>query len=93
MTSFDIVSLFTNIPLEDSIDLAVTYILEGNPTDKMRKQDLYKLFFFATAETHFLFKGQFYDQVDGVAMGSPLAPALANEKNWIKQYQGPKRLF
>ena len=30
MTSFDIVSLFTNIPLEDSIDLAVTYILEGN---------------------------------------------------------------
>ena len=29
-------------------------------------------------ETHFLFKGNFYDQVDGVAMGSPLAPVLAN---------------
>jgi len=36
------------------------------------------LFSFATAETHFLFKGVFYDQIDGVAMGSPLAPDLAN---------------
>ena len=29
-------------------------------------------------ETHFLFKGNFYDQVDGVAMEPPLAPVLAN---------------
>ena len=29
-------------------------------------------------ETHSLFKGNFYDQVDGVAMESPLAPVLAN---------------
>jgi len=34
---------------------------------------------FATAQTHFLFKGYFYDQVDGVSMGSPLAPVLANQ--------------
>ena len=26
----------------------------------------------------FLFKGKFYDQIDGVAMRSPLAPVLAN---------------
>ena len=25
-----------------------------------------------------LFNGSFYDQIDGVAMGSPLAPVLAN---------------
>jgi len=36
------------------------------------------LFSFATYETHFLFNGKFYDQVDGVAMGSRLAPILAN---------------
>jgi len=35
------------------------------------------LFSFATSKTHFLFNGKFYDQVDGVAMGSPLAPILA----------------
>ena len=26
----------------------------------------------------FLFNGKFYDQIDGIAMGSPLAPVLAN---------------
>ena len=33
---------------------------------------------FATKKSHFLFDGQFYDQIDGVAMGSPLGPVLAN---------------
>jgi len=31
MVSFDVESLFTNIPLEKCIDLAVNYISEGNP--------------------------------------------------------------
>ena len=32
----------------------------------------------ATQESHFQFLGIFYDQIDGVAMGSPLGPTLAN---------------
>ena len=44
----------------------------------LNKNELKRLFEFASKETHFLFKGAFYDQVDGVAMGSPLAPVLAN---------------
>jgi hypothetical protein len=28
--------------------------------------------------TYFLFNGSFYEQKDGVAMGSPLAPVVAN---------------
>jgi len=31
MVSFDVESLFTNIPLIESIDLAVDYIIKGNP--------------------------------------------------------------
>ena len=40
----------------------------------------------------FLSNGCFYDQVDGVAMGSPFAPVLANffmghhEKLWLNNY-------
>ena len=99
LTSFDVESLFTNVPLEECIDLAVKYISEGNPDLKLTPSDLKRLFSFATAETHFLFKGSFYDQIDGVAMGSPLAPVLANlfmghhEKIWLEQYQGPEVLF
>ncbi|XP_073232122.1 uncharacterized protein [Porites lutea] len=92
MVSFDVESLFTNIPLDDCIDLAVKYITEGNPGLKLSKNELKRLFEFATKETNFLFKGNFYDQVDGVAMGSPLAPVLANlfmghhENIWLDQY-------
>ena len=66
MASFDVESLFTNIPY-----LAVDYIMQGNPDIKLGKKNLTKLFFFATAQTHFSFLRNFYDQIDGVAMGSP----------------------
>ncbi|XP_068758087.1 uncharacterized protein [Montipora capricornis] len=88
MVSFHIVSLFTNIPLEECIDLAVKYISDGDPDIKLSNTKLKSLFSAATAQTHFLFKGSFYDQIDGVAMGSPLAPVLSylfmgnHEKLW-----------
>ena len=41
------------------------------------KAELKKLFEFATSGTYFLFQGAFYDQIDGIAMGSPLGPVLA----------------
>jgi len=91
--------LFTNIPLSECIDLAVDYITKGNPGIKLSASDLKRLFLFATAETHFIFKGTYYDQVDGVAMGSPLAPVLANlfmghhEKIWLEQYRDSQVLF
>ena len=35
MVSFDVESLFNNIPLEECIDLAVNYVSEGNPEIKL----------------------------------------------------------
>jgi predicted GIY-YIG superfamily endonuclease len=37
--------------------------------------DLFKI---TLTSTYFLFDGQYYEQTDGVAMGSPLSPAVAN---------------
>ena len=43
---------------------------------------------------HFLFKCKFYDQIDGVAMQSPIALVLANlylghyKKEWLSNYDG-----
>ena len=45
----------------------------------------------ATSETHFTLNGSIFDQIDGVAMGSQLAPVLANlfmgfhEQYWMEQ--------
>ena len=43
----------------------------------------------ATLDSHFIFDGNIYKQIDGVAMGSPLGPTLANafmchmEEKWL----------
>ena len=92
IVSFDVESLFTTIPLIESFDLAIDYIMKGNPGVKLGREQLAKLFFFVIAQTHFSFLGEFYDQIEGLAMGSPLASALANlsmghhEKRWLKDY-------
>ena len=78
MVSYDVCSLFTNIPLNETIDLAVDIIFNNNPSMNITKPQLMKRFVFATSQTHFLFINAIHDQTDGVAMGSPLGPALAN---------------
>ena len=97
--SFNVESLFTNIPLEECIDLTVNHISEGNPDLKLTKFELRNLFTVATTQTNFLFHGSLYDQTDSVAMGSPLVPVLANlfmrhhEKLWLEDFQGSEILF
>ena len=84
--------MFTSIPLNEPIDLAVKIIFDNNPTIKITKKDLKKLFEFATSGTHIHFDGNYYDQIDGLAMGSSLGPVLANlfmsfyEKLWLKEF-------
>ena len=96
MVSYDVTSLYTNIPLKETIKIAVDKIFENNENIKIAKSELSKLFEFATSKTHFQFNGTIYDQIDGIAMGSPLAPALANlfmgfhEDKWLKSEEGNK---
>ena len=56
-------------------------------------------FLFATSQTHFIFSSNFYNQIDGVAISSPLAPALTNifigfyESKWLNEYNLNKPKF
>ena len=83
LVSFDVESLFTNIPTRETIEIILNraYNKETNPTGLyhgLRRNNLKKLLEICTQESHFQFGGQFYDQIDGVAMGSPLGPLFAN---------------
>ena len=78
LVSYDVTSLFTNILLQETIDIAINLIFNHNPNLNITRKELKKLFLFATSQTHFIFNSKFYNQIDGVAMGSPLAPVLAN---------------
>ena len=78
LISYDVCSLFTSIPLEEMIYIAVNLLFEHNPGLNIAKAELKKLFEFSTSGTYFLFQGTIYDQIDSVAMGSTLGPVLAN---------------
>ena len=99
LVSYDVCSLFTSIPLQETIQIAVELIFQNNPQLKVTKRELKQLFNFATSGTHFIFNGSFYDQVDGVSMGSPLGPVLANlfmgyhEKIWLQEFDKGKVLM
>ena len=78
LVSWDVCSLFTSIPLTETIEIAVKLIFQNKTNLKIFKNELKQLFKFATSGTHLLFKGNFYDQSDGVSMRSPLGPVLSN---------------
>ena len=65
----------------------------------MSTADKYFVSLYATAQTHFMLNVVFYDQTDGVAMGSPLAPILANlllgnhESNWHSEFNENPSVF
>ena len=67
MISFDVKSLLTNAPLDKTIE---------NPN--IPKTVLKELLYLWTIQLHFTFNNNIYIQCNGVAMGFPLGPLLAN---------------
>ena len=79
MESLDVDSLFTNIPLEETIDICTNTLFENmEKVEGLSKIEFKELLSLATKESYFIFNGKHYKQVDGVAMGSPLGPTFAN---------------
>ena len=91
MASLDVDSLFTNIPLDETIDICIDSLYKDDGNTPMIPKDVFRNFLtVATKESFFMFNKKFCKQIDGVAMGSPLGPALANifmcsfENKWLK---------
>ena len=92
LVSFDVVSLFTNVPLTETIEITAKKIFfkDNGDTPPIRKDIFIKLMHLAT-EGFFTFNDNSYKQIDGVAMGSPLGPTLANF--FISNKQGLENSF
>ena len=80
MVSFDVESLFTNIPVNETIDIILKRAFPGRTTrfHGLKRKTLKELLLICVTQSHFVFNGVFYDQIDGVSMGSPLGPTFAN---------------
>ena len=76
--SFDVKSLFINVPLDYAINIILRRIYDNNELyTNISKKEKKELLLLCTKNVHFTFNNKIYQQCDGVAMGSPLGPVIA----------------
>ena len=79
--SHDVVSLFTNTPIEKCLDIIKDRIDNDsslNNRTKLNSNDITELLQFVLTTTYFRFRGSIYRHIFGAAMGSPVSPIVAN---------------
>ncbi|XP_076069838.1 uncharacterized protein LOC143041708 [Oratosquilla oratoria] len=80
IASLDVESLFTNVPVDETIDIILNRVYRSNRLIIDIPEDVIKsMLETCTKEAPFLsHRGELFRQVDGVAMGSPLGVLFAN---------------
>ena len=81
LVSYDVSALFTSIP----VDKALTVIrakLEQNPSVldscELEVNQVMTLLELCLNSTYFIYRGQYFQQKQGAAIGSPVSPIVAN---------------
>ena len=76
MVSLD--SLFTNIPLNETIDICVELLYkDSDKVDGLSRDDFREILTIAVTKSFILFDRLYFKKIDGVAISSPLGPKLA----------------
>ena len=90
MASFDVTSLFSNIPVDETIEIISNQLFANCMFfEGFDRSQFTKLLSLAVKNCYFTFNDHIYQQIDGAAMGSPLCPFFANifmffhEKSWL----------
>ena len=78
--SIDVVSLFTNIPLDETISICADFFYRGPSVASLPFPGAFfiELMGIVTKSVSFSFNETMFRQIEGVSMGSPLGPILAN---------------
>ena len=81
LSSYDVTSLFTSVPIDPALTI-IRYLLEKdeklNDRTVLSVQNIIELLGFCLHNTYFSFQNKFYEQIEGVAMGSPVSQIVAN---------------
>ena len=81
MVSYDVTVLFTSVPIPPVLEIIEDKLNEDKNLPlrtSMNTRHIIRLLEFCLRSTYFVFQGQYYEQTEGAAMGSPLSPIVAN---------------
>ena len=79
MVSFDMKSLFTNVPLDRTIDIILTRVYDRKDLKTLiTRCEIKEMLTLCTKNVHFTYNRKIFVQTDGVAMGSPFGSVLAD---------------
>ena len=84
LLSFDIVSLYTNVPVREAIDVCADLLFNHVLISGVDKDTFKVLATLASCDVVISTHVGYYKQVEGLAMGSSPAPMLAN--GWLSSY-------
>ena len=77
LSSYDVSALFTSVPIDPALNIIKDLLDKGqHPQGKNSHGSWghYPSIGILSQNTYFSFQGQFYEQVEGAAMGSPVSP-------------------
>ena len=80
IVSFDVISLFTSIPIGMAIDIVQRKLEKSDDWKnhtQLTKGQILDLLSFLIHNSYFIFEGTQYHQVSGCAMGSPVSAVIA----------------
>ena len=98
MVSFDVVSLFTNVPGDLAVKVAHERLsLDTSLVERtaLSAEQVVNLLQFCLDATFLAYRGEFYQQTFGTAMGSPVTVTVANlvmedvEERALSTYPSP----
>ena len=81
MVSFDVKSLFTKVPVDKAMDVIKDKLMYDERLEERTTLSICEicgLTRLCLRSMYFQFKDNFFEQLEGAAMGSPLSPIVAN---------------
>ena len=77
MDFLDVDSLFTNVPIDETIEMCVKKLFKSSHTvSGLNKQQVLEILSLFTKENVIVFDQIHFSQIDGVVISSPIGPTL-----------------